>query len=112
MFCPVCKDEFRGGFTRCATCDVDLVEDLSAAPERPPETAPVAMPVPLAEYCGFLDLDDARAAREHLRGEGIRSDILIRESPSDDGAAEEEYWLRVEAKRFRHVAKLLGDGAG
>jgi len=28
MFCPVCKAEYRLGFTRCSTCDVDLVEKL------------------------------------------------------------------------------------
>lgn len=28
MFCPVCKYEFRRGFTHCNTCDVDLVETL------------------------------------------------------------------------------------
>ena len=33
MFCPVCKYEFRRGFTRCNTCDVDLVETLPAEEE-------------------------------------------------------------------------------
>lgn len=28
MFCPVCKAEFREGFTECKACGVDLVEDL------------------------------------------------------------------------------------
>jgi hypothetical protein len=30
MFCPVCKVEYRSGFTRCADCDVDLVQELPA----------------------------------------------------------------------------------
>ncbi|MHC4992874.1 MAG: hypothetical protein ACYTGC_18025, partial [Planctomycetota bacterium] len=82
MFCPSCKDEFRAGFTRCANCDVDLVDDLSKV-----ETGP-AVPaereraeqlfVPLREYCGFLDLDEARHARDTLRLEGIRCEIAIR----------------------------------
>ncbi len=29
MFCPVCKAEYRTGFTHCSDCDVDLVERLS-----------------------------------------------------------------------------------
>jgi hypothetical protein len=33
MFCPVCKAEYRLGFTHCSDCDVDLVEHLD--PERP-----------------------------------------------------------------------------
>jgi hypothetical protein len=35
MFCPVCKAEYRLGFTHCSDCDVDLVEhldDKSSAP--------------------------------------------------------------------------------
>jgi len=31
MFCPVCKAEYRPGFTRCADCDVELVWELPAA---------------------------------------------------------------------------------
>lgn len=30
MFCPVCKSEYREGFTRCADCDVDLVPTLES----------------------------------------------------------------------------------
>jgi hypothetical protein len=42
MFCPVCKYEFRRGFTHCNTCDVDLVETLPQEEEvdhSPPPTA-------------------------------------------------------------------------
>ena len=31
MFCPVCKYEFRRGFTHCNDCDVDLVDALPSA---------------------------------------------------------------------------------
>lgn len=33
MFCPQCKSELRQGFSRCAECDVEFVETLSAEPE-------------------------------------------------------------------------------
>ncbi len=33
MFCPVCRYEFRRGFSHCNTCDVDLVETLPAEEE-------------------------------------------------------------------------------
>ena len=33
MFCPECQAEYRSGFTRCADCDADLVENL---PESEP----------------------------------------------------------------------------
>ena len=28
MFCPKCKTEYREGFSKCADCDIDLVEKL------------------------------------------------------------------------------------
>jgi hypothetical protein len=34
MYCPLCRTEYREGFTRCADCDVDLVAAL------PSEAAP------------------------------------------------------------------------
>jgi len=33
MFCPVCKYEFRRGFTHCNQCDADLVDSLPPEPE-------------------------------------------------------------------------------
>jgi hypothetical protein len=36
MFCPRCKAEYRQGFTRCADCDVELVDQLPAAPAPEP----------------------------------------------------------------------------
>lgn len=32
-WCPVCKNEYREGFTHCNDCDVDLVESLEVAPK-------------------------------------------------------------------------------
>jgi hypothetical protein len=31
MYCPECGGEYREGFTHCADCEVDLVEDLPRA---------------------------------------------------------------------------------
>jgi hypothetical protein len=41
MFCPVCKAEYRLGFTHCSDCDVDLVENLADA--SPEQAEPVAL---------------------------------------------------------------------
>jgi hypothetical protein len=38
MICPECRAEYRSGFTRCADCDIPLVEkieDLKEDPESP-----------------------------------------------------------------------------
>ena len=31
-WCPVCKNEYREGYTHCNDCDVDLVDSLEEGP--------------------------------------------------------------------------------
>ena len=120
MFCPACQSEFRSGFTRCASCEVDLVHDLGSAPRSaayPPkasgrsvEAAPEMEAAELVTYCGFFSLEEAREARDQLRRNGIRSEICIREAPAADLQApiSEEFWLRVKAAEFRRASNILG----
>lgn len=111
MFCPKCQDEFRSGFTRCESCNVDLVDDLSAAAKagEPIEPGP-PLPIRLADYCGYLSLDEARQARDQLRPERIHSEIVLREPPgaSWDEPPHEEFWLRIDASQAKRVAGILG----
>ena len=112
MFCPKCQDEFRLGFTRCARCNVDLVDDLAAVKQEASTVArEPAMAVRFAEYCGYLSLEEARQARDQLRRERIRYEIVLREPPEAawDEPAQEEYWLRVDASQAKRVTQILGD---
>jgi hypothetical protein len=64
MFCPQCNAEYRPGFTRCADCDVDLVNE-------PPHYA-LAGHAPRADpgdpnedpFCSFWKGEDARVHAE------------------------------------------------
>jgi hypothetical protein len=109
MFCPVCKCEFREGFTRCESCDVDLVSQITS--EKPAPT-PRVLRGSLVDYCGFLALDDAREARDRLRRERVPCEIVIRDIAGEDpwAPAKEEYWLRVPSDAVRAVTTILGDG--
>jgi hypothetical protein len=110
MFCPVCRSEYRLGFTRCGTCEVDLVPELraeSAAAVRRGTDAARDLG-PLVDYCGFLSLDEARQARDGLRARGLASEIVIRDPAEADAPGAEEYWLRVPAGAFRQVRGILG----
>ena len=114
MFCPRCHCEFRSGYTRCVSCDVDLVDDPSAvephevdAPEAP------AAVVSMAEVCGYLDLTEVRKIRDRLHRERIACDVVIRvspDTPASDGMLE-EYWLRADAQQIRSVKALLEEAA-
>ena len=109
MFCPKCKSEYRAGFDRCGSCDVDLVEDLSKVEEpRKAAEVPVKATGPAIDFCGFLELDEARHAREQLREAGIPSEILIRDAPGTGDAIVEEYWLRCSSSVVKHVRNILG----
>jgi hypothetical protein len=63
MFCPQCNAEYRPGFTRCADCDVELVNE-------PPQYAlagqPSADPGDPNEdpFCSFWKGEDARVHAE------------------------------------------------
>jgi len=116
VFCPRCRDEFRPGFTRCAACDVDLVEQLPHERGALLSAAAVAAvptrshgPVRLSDYCGFLSLDEAREARDLLRTHGIASEIVLREALDADpeGPFAEEAWLRVDVARLNEVRRIL-----
>ncbi|MDP4182636.1 MAG: DUF2007 domain-containing protein [Bacillota bacterium] len=34
MFCPKCKAEYREGFTRCSSCDIELVNEIHEKHEK------------------------------------------------------------------------------
>ncbi len=106
MFCPVCRSEYRPGFTQCAECEVPLVDHLEDTPATPSREVPSLAAAALVDYCGFLDFEEARRARRSLLEQGIPSEVVLRDAPDGTG---EEYWLRVPASAVRRVAVLLGD---
>lgn len=114
MFCPSCRDEYRPGFTRCATCDVDLVESLdageaSAAAIQPTHDAPRAVaPEPTSLYCGFLSLEDAREAKSRMREAGFHAEILIRDGHDAHGVEAEEFWLLIPPRAFAAAQRIVG----
>jgi len=67
MFCPQCRAEYRSGFTRCADCGVELVEEVveegpsGALATRGAEDARELEEDP---FCLFWKGDDARIYAE------------------------------------------------
>lgn len=93
MYCPVCRCEYREGFTVCSDCQVELVSEL------PPE--------PEAEYQEFVNvlsthdqnivavvksLFESNGIRCFIEGENIQrlmavGPIRVNVSPEDEEAA-------------------------
>jgi hypothetical protein len=110
MFCPQCRCEYRAGFTRCGECEVDLVAELTAVADAPAASEPSGAWV---ECCGYVELGDARSARDTLHRAGLHAEIVIRDLSAGrpEVPAEEEYWIRVPANDVRRVAAMLDDGS-
>jgi len=66
MFCPVCGDEYRPGFTRCADCGVELTN-------TPPARIEAAEPIELVTVLETGDQSQVAVARSMLEGAGIPS---------------------------------------
>ena len=64
MFCPKCRTEYREGFTVCADCTVDLVDEL------PPEPQPVF--VDYKEVLATYNPADVAFLKSLLESEGIQ----------------------------------------
>ena len=120
MFCPVCRDEYRPGFTRCATCDVALVDAPGASAAHAVSAAEPSKPVtivtegrldePFVNFCGFLTLEEAREARDKIRAAGWPAEILIRDAPrsADTDPVHEEFWLRGRPNDYKAFGQIVG----
>jgi hypothetical protein len=122
MFCPICKAEYRLGFTRCNDCDVDLVENLADVEavdrERDGATAELLWtgtdPVTQESLCRALDEAEVFYHRqEHAVGElpipasSVYTILIHRRDRSRAEAVLEE--LRREAESEGDAAANLDE---
>src|ERR1700751_5382554 len=103
MFCPLCKSEYREGFTRCSDCGAELVPDLvmAQAPgvaQDPDADKPELLwsgidPSAFARIRGALDEADIAYPDEQFDGRllyaSMRSPLEIWVRRSDLPAAKE-----------------------
>ncbi|MBW2699393.1 MAG: hypothetical protein JRF33_01130 [Deltaproteobacteria bacterium] len=107
-FCPNCHDEYRKGFTRCAACDVHLVEQLPETMNLNEEAIAKAIEgkdlIPIAR--GPLD-----ALRENkaLLAQGRVASVIV---PDDNAqaipGAPKMMLLVVSQEEVEASAELLG----
>jgi hypothetical protein len=115
MFCPQCNAEYRPGFTRCADCDVELVNE-------PPEYAlagqqPAADPGDPNEdpFCSFWRGQDARVHAELcevLEQAGIAHKTIFRSDHLFNFSNFPAYEIGVPFSRFEKAEKVVQETYG
>lgn len=79
MFCPNCKAEYREGFTRCADCEVDLVDKLPEEEEQDYEIDPDIKFVEVLRTVDVIDIAFIKGALDnagihyYIKGEMMRN---------------------------------------
>lgn len=108
MFCPVCKAEYRPGFTHCVDCDVDLVDALPPAPADA-SAGPSALHDPHVIWIGDsatdcrvlcqilkeinIPYDVAQQVEAHRGGMGVKWRYELAVSAGDEPRAKERLRL-------------------
>jgi hypothetical protein len=81
VFCPVCGDEYRPGFSRCSDCDVELTEN-------PPPEIQEAPPFELVTVLETGDQSLVAVAKSVLGGPSRRPPLLTKQEASMGRRAE------------------------
>ena len=85
-FCPVCRIEYRSGFTYCPDCDETLVESLEPLPVMPVRYIDDSEAVLLCTHTDEFKADMIVTA---LQNRGIPVLIIINEEERDENVTEE-----------------------
>lgn len=118
MYCPNCRAEYRPGFTRCADCEVDLVEELGAGGVE--EEGPVSNDLePFHETHSSDELAAIlEAFEEHHVPYVVQAGTALSLLASTAGVAElpEEWQARIlvpgtSARAARELLRLLREAA-
>lgn len=106
MFCPICKSEYREGFTECSDCQVPLVKDLSGASTRSGESK--SLEVPELLWSG-TDSSASSAIAEALDAAKIRYHKTLRELGALPGLAKPVYAILIHARDRVAAQSALDD---
>jgi hypothetical protein len=114
MFCPRCNAEYRPGFTRCADCDVDLVNEpphFALAGQTPPNPGdPNEDP-----FCSFWKGQDARVHAELcevLEQAGIPHKTIFRSDHLFNFSNFPAYEIGVPFSLFEKAEKVVQETYG
>jgi hypothetical protein len=103
MFCPVCRAEFREGFTECNNCRVNLVEDLENITEK------IKGEILLCRACELAYDDENLKFCEEcglrlIRAVALEDEYVFLEKPKEEYVNKDN--LSAELPFFEHLVKL------
>jgi hypothetical protein len=106
-YCPVCLSEYREGFTRCSSCEVDLVERLADEMDLSEESIRQALEG--KELVGVTrgTLDVVKETRDMLSARRIASIVVDDEEESTPGVPP-RVMLVVSKDDLKAAAEVLG----
>lgn len=117
MFCPLCKAEYREGFTHCVDCDVDLVNELPPDALVAATSQQAAAPGDPVEdpFCSFWTGDDPRLYLEIcelLEKEKIPSKTVHREDHLFHISKYPAYQIGIPFSMFERAEAAIKDAYG
>jgi hypothetical protein len=77
MFCPLCRSEYREGFTECSDCGVPLVPELPDDRVEYLDFVPVMTVTNESDLCVIKSVFDGNGIRYYLKGEFSHFDSFI-----------------------------------
>lgn len=104
MYCPLCKAEYRPGFTECSDCQVPLVDALG---DDASDDLGEAASKDLRPVWRTGTEESAQAMRDLLEAEKIPSVIGYYEPKLIRGIARPAYWLAVRVRDFDRARAVV-----
>jgi hypothetical protein len=108
MFCPVCRAEYRTGFTRCADCGVDLVASLSKQQDLAGANALASAETVEVLWAG-IDPRTCRTLSDALERADIEYDDEPLQSQLLPAMRGDMHEIRVRKADFAAANKVLAD---
>ena len=99
MFCPICRAEYRPGFTFCSDCDVELVADLSV-PRLPSGSLELVYSTDIQSSCV--------SSCQRLQEAGIPYTVNQERHQSLEHRVDEHYQIAVPAEFASRAKAELG----
>lgn len=107
--CPVCQAEYRQGFTRCNSCEVDLVDNLPEEMDLSEENVRRALAGKELAVVNRGTLDAVMETRDLLSARRVPSMVVDEEDPKHQPGTPKRVALVVDKDHLEAAIEVLGE---